>query len=339
MVLVAAWVYATRRATSGSANPAWTGQTMGTTYSIRLAGSRLTAAQLGELKRRVDERLNDINALMSHYRPDSELSQFNASPPDRPFRASPDFARVLQFALEVHRASDGAFDPAIGALVNAWGFGPAGRQVEPPDEQLLAELTARSGARHIRFLDNTTLVRDSDGALLNLGAIAKGFGADAVAAVIRHFGISNFFVEIGGEVVTGGLNPHGRPWRVGIETPRPELLPGESFEVILALSDNAVATSGDYRNFRTDSKGRHFAHILDPRTGHPVDHNVASVTVVAPDCMTADALATAAFVLGPDAGMAFLEAWPGAEGLFLIRTESGAFEKRPTSGFERYVAR
>ncbi len=311
---------------------------MGTTYSIRLAHARLTSRQLSELKRRVDERLEEINRLMSHYRPDSELSRFNAAPAGEPFQLSPDFARVLRFALEVHRASGGAFDPAIGALVNAWGFGPRGRQVEPPDEAGLKDLLAAAGASHIRFLDEATATKDAAGVLLDLSAVAKGFGADAVAEIIRDFGVSNLFVEVGGEVVVHGHNPEGTPWRIGIETPDPALLPGESFECIIALTNGAVATSGDYRNFRTTPEGRRFSHILDPRTGRPVEHPLASVSVIAPDCMTADALATAAFVLGPEAGPEFIENWPGAEAFFIVREADGRFRRIQTSGFSLHLA-
>ena len=338
-VLIGATIYGIYRDTRTRRHHAWSGQTMGTTYSVRLADTPLSPAELSRLKQRITERLEEINRIMSHYRPDSELSRFNAMPAGQPFPLSPDFARVLRFGLKIHRASEGAFDPAMGALINAWGFGPPGRDIEPPDESTLSMLVAQSGARALRLLDDETLVKESKGVLLNLSAVAKGYGADAVAAVIREFGVTNFFVEIGGEVVACGHNPHGQPWRIGVESPRPEMFPGESFEVVLELTNGAVATSGDYRNFRTDAQGRRYAHILDPRTGRPVEHNLASVTVIAPDCMTADALATAAFVMGPQAGATFIEAWPDTEALFLIRADSAKFERKTTSGFLRYIAK
>lgn len=312
---------------------------MGTIYSIRLADANLSPHQLDDLKRRVDTRLDEINRLMSHYRPDSELSRFNNAQAGEVVPISPEFGRVLRKAFEIHERSQSAFDPALGAMINAWGFGPEGRDQPFLSPEDIANMQARSGAQHVRFEKDTAIAKDTDGVQLNLSAIAKGYGVDEVARVIRDFGVSNLFVEIGGEVFATGHNPYGKPWRVGVETPVPGRLPGEAIDTILILTNAAVATSGDYRNFRTDPQGRRIAHILDPRTGYPVTNDVASVSVVAPDCMTADALATAAFVLGVERGTAFIESWPGASALFIVRGSNGAFEHKQTRGFEAFVAK
>jgi thiamine biosynthesis lipoprotein len=338
-VLLAAFFYMSHRAASVIRHPAWSGQTMGTVYSIRLANANLTRAQLEELKQRVDRRLEEINAILSHYRPDSELSRFNAARAGEPVRISSEFVRVLRRALEIHERSDGAFDPALGALINAWGFGPEGREqpwLAPEDVRRMLDV---SGAQRVRLTAGSTIEKTTDGVQLNLSAIAKGFGVDETARVIMDFGVSNLLVEIGGEVFAVGLNPYAKPWRVGVETPTLASLPGEAVEMILALTNGAVATSGDYRNYRTDETGRRFSHLLDPRTGYPVSNNVAAVSVIAPDCMTADALATAVFVLGPEKGLTFLRQYTNVEALLLVRMPDGRFEHRTTPGFEQYTSR
>lgn len=334
-VLAAVTVFTTRREAGRIENPAWTGETMGTTFSIKLAGVTLTLGRLAEIEAAVRKRLAEVNAEMSHYDPDSELSRFNRSPADTPAALSPAFARVIRFALELNRRSDGAFDPALGPLIDLWGFGPAGRTNAAPDEAAIRAALRRTGCRHLRLSDDGRLSKDIPDLRLNLSAVAKGYGVDEAARVIRDFGVSNVFVEIGGEVTAFGRNARGAAWRVGVERPNPDALPGEDVAAVLELSDAAVATSGDYRNFFVDADGRRYTHILDPRTGYPIDHRLASVSVVAGDCMTADGLATTLFVMGPDEGLRFIRTWPGVEALFLVRDDDGTFREIASPGFEK----
>ena len=334
VVLLALFIHLARRDRPGPQNPVWTGQTMGTLYTVRLAGSPLTARQLEALQTDIENCLDEVNRQMSHYRPDSELSRFNRSTSTGPFRVSEPFARVTRFAVELCGRSDGAFDPTLGPLINRWGFGPDGRPDRQPADEEIAALLAITGCGHLRVTDHSELQKDIPGLELNLSAVAKGFGADEVARVVLARGVTNVFVEIGGEVAAFGRNEHGGRWRVGIETPKPDLLPGAAIEAIAEISGNAIATSGDYRNYAEDAAGRRYSHILDPRTGYPIRHNLASVSVVAPDCMTADALATTVFVMGPEDGLRFVESWPGAEAFLLVREPDGTFTPMASSGFE-----
>lgn len=336
-VLIALFIYLTRRDTPGPKHPSWTGKTMGTLYTIKLADSQFTTKQLDAVKSEVDALLRELNRQMSHYQPDSELSQFNRSPSTAPFKVSEPFARVTRFAVELCRRSGGAFDPSIEPLINHWGFGPAGRAENPPTKDEISILLATTGCGHLRVTEANELQKDIPELHLNLSAVAKGFGSDEVARAILARGASNVFVEVGGEVAAFGFNAQGKPWRIGIDTPEPHLLPGESIEAVVQLSGKAIATSGDYRNYVEDEHGNRLSHILDPRTGYPIRHNVASVSVVANDCMTADALATTLFVMGAEDGMRFIEAWADAEALFLIKEADGSFRQAASSGFSQFT--
>ncbi|MBP7829460.1 MAG: FAD:protein FMN transferase [Kiritimatiellae bacterium] len=332
-VIVAFAAVTWRRDPPGPRHPAWTGETMGTLYSIKLADSPLGRRALRELQAELDRCLVEVNRQMSHYQPDSEISRFNRHESGEPFPVSPGFASVVRFALELSRRSGGVFDPTLGPLIDLWGFGAPGRADHLPSDGELAEARQRTGAGRLSVTPDGKLVKAVPGLHLNVSAVAKGYGVDEAARVIRARGISNAFVEIGGEVVAYGHNAEGQKWRIGVDAPRPDALPGQELETILHLSGLAVATSGDYRNFFVDEKGERFTHILDPRTGRPIRHDLASVTVVAPDCMTADGLATTLFVMGAEEGMKWIESWPGIEALFILRESGGRFVCRPTPGF------
>jgi len=310
---------------------ALSGQTMGTTYSIRLAAAPLDRSELRRLQIDVDAALAEVNRQMSTYLPDSEISRFNRAGAGEPVAISPDFQLVVRRALEIAEATDGAFDPTVGALVNLWGFGPDGlRRVAPTPDQTAAA-RAVTGWRHLHLLPDGQLQKDVADLKLDLGAIAKGFGVDRVAALLRERGIQNFLVEIGGETLGVGHNDQDEPWRVGV------LKPDGSTDLqgVARLTDGrAIATSGDYRNFYRDETGELRAHVVDPRTAAPVGPAVASVSVMAGDCLTADALATALFVLGPDEGLPLLaERFPGVEALFLVRDGPTGFAEIATPGF------
>ena len=311
------------------------GRTMGTTYSIRIADPSLDPRALDRLQADIDATLAEVNRQMSTYQPDSEISQFNRAGANEPVAISPDFATVLVHALALADATGGAFDPTVGALVNLWGFGPDGAITQRPDPAQIEAARQTVGFRHLLWMPGGRIAKDIPGLKLDLSAIAKGFGVDQVATLLREKQIENFLVEIGGETLAEGRNAEGVPWRVGVQRPDLDPAAGPTLEGVLHLTGGrAVATSGDYQNFFRDENGQIQAHIIDPRTAAPAQHAVASVSVLAPDCLTADALATALVVLGPDEGLPLLAAaFPGVEALFLLRQPDGSCTEIATPGF------
>jgi thiamine biosynthesis lipoprotein len=268
---------------------------MGTAYMVKIFDP---PAELdADWEQRVDAELRRVNDQMSTYLESSELSRFNASASTDWFGVSEETAMVVAKSLEIHRLSGGAFDVTVAPLVNVWSFGPGKRSLTPPDDATIESLRTKIGSVDLAARLDPPAIRKSRPELtIDLSAIAKGHGVDRVVALLNRLGAANVFVEIGGEVrVTG--DKAGRPWTVGIQKPD---VAGEVVAVAYPLRDRAVATSGDYRNF-FEFDGKRYSHTIDPRTGRPVDHNVASVSVLADDCMTADAWATAFNVLGTDA--------------------------------------
>lgn len=317
-------------------NPVWVGQTMGSFYTVKLAGFDGATLELEKLKVEVDQALVEVNRQMSHYQTNSELSAFNQSQTTAPFKVSADFATVCRFALQLSRTSDGAFDPTLGPLINLWGFGKAGEKRKTPPESEIQRLRQLVGFHHLTATPDGALLKDLPQLQLNLSGITKGFGVDCMARVLHAHGHSNFLVQISGETYASGRNPQGRPWRIGIDTPEPGHLPGERMEAVVALSNRALSTSGDYRKFFVDEQGRRQCHILDPKTGRPVQHVLASVTVLAENTMTADAFTKPLFVLGTDRGLKWIEARTNAAALFIERRPDGTFKIIPSSRFPAY---
>jgi FAD:protein FMN transferase len=311
----------------------WQGRTMGSPYTVKVVGSDLTAAQTEVLRAEVEARLKEVNRQMSHYQADSELSRFNRAPADIPFKVSPEFARVVRFSLEMNRRSHGAFDPTLAPVIDLWGFGEKTDQKAVPPEAELRAAMRTTGCQHLSVTDNDELVKDIPELTINLSAVAKGFGADEMVRVLRAHGLTNIYAAIAGEVRGLGHNPRGTSWQVGITAPLAHWREDDPMAAVISLSDLAISTSGDYQKFFTDAQGRRLCHIIDPRTGWPVQHNVGGVSVVAPDNMTADALSTALFVLGQEAGLRFIESWTNAAALFIVREATGSFRPVPSSRF------
>lgn len=267
------------------------GQTMGTTWSAQVVAPspNLEAALIRSLAQSI--------AALSQWVPESALSRFNRAPVDQWVELDPILTEVLTAALVIGAASGGAFDPAAGNLSELWGFGAAGRRSDIPDEAAVATALAMSGANGIELADNRARrVRD---VALDLSGIGKGHAVDRLAATCCAHGCNDFLIEIGGEFVGAGIRPDGQPWWLELEDPPlVRLAP-----LRIAACDIAVATSGDYSRY-IPAGTRRLGHTLDPRTGRPIDNGVMSVSVIAADCMTADAWATALTVLGPDEGVA-----------------------------------
>ncbi len=306
----------------------FSGAIMGTTYTVKVAAS-LSGEQAKELGQDIQRILSRVDDLMSTYKADSELSRFNRHEKTTPFPLSEETARVFACALEVSRRSKGAFDITVGPLVNAWGFGP--EEVEElPDDVQLKELRERVGFAKLHLNEEeNTVFKDRPDVYCDLSAVAKGFAVDEVARILDDGGISDYMVEVGGEVRTRGRNPQGDFWQIGIYKPHPGVYEPER---VLPLQNKAIATSGGYRNFITRD-GIRYTHILDPRTGKPITHNLASATVVHDSCTWADAYATALMVLGSEEGYEFAVEHDLAV-LLMIHGENDEFVLKATPAFQ-----
>lgn len=313
-------------------NPILQGETMGTTYSITIA-DRVYRGELEELPNLINDQLAELNRQMSTWDPTSEISAFNASGETGPFEIAPEFSGVLKKALTLSRITEGAFDPTLNPLLNVWGFGSLATEQRIPSDSEIEAVRATTGWDKLWFDENNHLWKSNPQLELNLGAIAKGYGVDVIADLLQKLGYENWFVEIGGEVLVRGNNPKGQPWRVGIQYPTTNPMDGR-LQGIVSITDDAVATSGDYRNF-IEKDGVVYSHILDPRSGRTVLSDTAGVTVIARNCMTADGIATALFVMGPIDGLAWVNDRTGVEAMFLVRGKDGEISEYLSSGFKK----
>lgn len=315
----------------------WQGRTMGSPYVVRIVDGGLTKSDVVALKLEIEKALVEVNRQMSNYQPDSELSRFNRAPAGVAFKVSPDFAKVVRFALETSRFSDGAFDPTLGPLVNLWGFGEKTNDHVVPDETTLRSAMAKVGWKHLQVGEANTLIKDAPEIALDLGGVAKGHGVDLMIEILQSRGLKNLYASIAGEVRVTGHNPRGTKWVLGINMPVDHWRDDKPMAAMVSISGQALSTSGDYQKFFMDASGRRRSHIIDPRTGSPVDHGVASVTIVGPDSMTADGLSTSLFVLGPAEGMKKIESREDAAALFILREKDGSFRQLASSRFEKFT--
>ncbi|SFW38751.1 thiamine biosynthesis lipoprotein [Luteibacter sp. UNCMF366Tsu5.1] len=308
------------------------GETMGTTWSANVVlpeGANGAAIQQG-----IQAELDTVVAQMSTYDDASDLSRFNRAPAGTWHTLPPEFFAVLRHALALARDTGGAYDPTVGPLVNLWGFGPGERRRETPSAAALNAARARVGWQRIRLDEATQSAFQPGGVYVDLSSVAKGFGVDQVAAFLDRAGASAYLVEVGGELRAHGRKPDGSPWRVGVE--RPGAAAGavqrqDELERVVVLDEKTIATSGDYRHFFEDG-GRFFSHHIDPRTGTPVAHRVASVSIVADDGLHADPLGTAMMVLGPEQGLAYAKRH-GIAVLFILHGDDGRLEERMSPAF------
>ena len=271
---------------------------------------------------------------MSTYREKSEISRFNRfHEVGVNFPISIDFRNVMTVGQNIYELSDGAWDATIGPLVKLWGFYKPGTNSNVPEAKDIRAILPNIGFHHVLIGSGTFLVKSRPRVTLDLASIAKGYGVDQVADLLKSQGIKSALVEIGGEVFAYGLKMDGSPWTIGINTPRKDS-PLDSVYKAVPLTDGALATSGDYRRF-FEAGGTYFSHILDPRTGYPVNNGVVSVSVLADNCTLADGLATAMMVMGPEKGLQMIERLKGAECLIIVHDKTGRLIDLYSSGFPK----
>lgn len=304
------------------------GPTMGSSYTVKVAGARLGAAGETAVRDAAHAALEAVDATMSAHRADSELSRFNAQLSELPHALSADTFAVFALAREVSAATGGAFDVTVAPAVDAWGFGPGRRERVVAAAEIDA-LEARVGWRMLALDGERRTVAKARGDLrADLSGIAKGYGVDRAALALDALGIGDYMVEAGGEVRTRGHNAEGRPWQIAIE--RPDAVPQRAHWVV-PLGGQSMATSGDYRIY-FERGGQRYCHEIDPSTRAPIRNGLASVSVVAADCAYADAMATALIVLGAERGLALAEQ-RGIAAHFILRGADGSFGDQQTSAF------
>ena len=298
------------------------GRTMGTSYSVKLSPAP-DERERAALQRQVEQRLQVINQQMSTYLPDSDLMRFNRTG-TTDWQAQPAaLVTLVEQANRVSELSDGQYDITVGPLVDLWGFGSSGGRDSPPTQQEIDTLLSQVGYQHLQTrLDPPALRKTVADLQVDLSSIAKGWAVDQIAELLRAKGFENFLVEIGGEVLARGEKSSGKPWRIAIEQPSFE---SRAIQRVIELRNMAMATSGDYRNFFTDG-GQIYSHTIDPGTGQSVQHRLASVTVLADNCTTADAWATALMALGDQRAPRRADEL-GLSALFIIRATNGVLEQ------------
>jgi len=308
----------------------FSGRTMGTTYHIKVVTGIFSHAT--GLQKKIDARLEEINKSMSTFRKDSEISRFNLiKHAGEKFVISNDFYNVMVVAKVLYEITGGAWDGTVKPLVDLWGFGNGKIRHTPPEKSKIEALLSEVGFDNIEISTDHYLIKKKALLSLDLASIAKGYGVDQVAALIRDNGIYDFLVEIGGEVFASGYRKDGNKWRVGINKPQ-ENAPLNQVYKVIDIHDKGFATSGDYRNF-FEVKHKRFSHIIDPRTGYPVDNGVVSVSILADTCTFADGLATAIMVLGDKKGIDLVNHLDNTECFIVTQNKNGALIDHYSKGF------
>lgn len=282
------------------------------------------------LDQKILKKLNEFNHSLSTYDPGSVISRVNQN--DSTVRLDKYFTTVFNRSTEISDLTGGTFDITVAPLVNAWGFGFAGKK--EMNQSRIDSLLALTGYRKVH-LEDGRVVKEDPRIMLDCSAIAKGYGVDVVSEYLELLGVKDYLVEIGGEMRCKGLNPKGKMWRVGIDKPLESLITRKIQEVV-QVTDMAIATSGNYRRFYIEN-GVKYAHTIDPSTGYPARSNLLSATVMADDCMTADAFATAFMVMGLDRAIRLSDSLSGIEVFFIYGDENGDFKEYASSGMRSRI--
>jgi len=305
------------------------GSTMGTTYSIKIVNSYSSLLK-ENFQMKIDSLLYKVNMQMSTYIKDSEISLFNSFADTNWFSVSGELAQLIHYANEVAANTNYTYDITIGPVVNLWGFGPNTNSVEIPSDERILQTKKLTGIDKI-IVDTASskIKKTKPDIYCDLSSIAKGYGVDKVGLMLEEHGFNDYMVEIGGEVRTKGRNSKNGNWKIGISSPN-----SNGLQKVVSISGVSVATSGDYLNY-FENEGVRYSHLIDPRIGKPITHNLASVTVIADECSTADAFATAINVLGPDDGYKF--ALENKLPIFMIVRKKNNFVEKMTPQFEKFI--
>lgn len=280
----------------------------------------------------IEQIMMQLDISLSTFNPKSTISKINQN---LPVRVDPLFKKCFKKGMKVSRLTEGAFDMTIAPLVNAYGFGFKNK--ETVTQPLIDNLMDNVGFQKVKLRWNRVIKQNPE-TMLDASAIAKGLAVDLVAKFLSSKGCKNYMVEIGGEIAARGVNQHNKTWRVGISKPVDDRNPsGQDFQDVVSLSGKSLATSGNYRNFYIEGDKK-YSHTIDPKTGYPVQHSLLSATVLADDCMTADAYATAFLVLGIEESMKIIENTRGLEGYFIYSGDAGDYRVICSKGFEKYLS-
>ena len=305
------------------------GKTMGTTYTVKVVDTQKHISDL-QLHQHINDLLATINQSMSTYIPNSELSQFNQYKSVEPVKISVALQTVISESLRLGELTQGKLDITVGPLVNLWGFGPDFHLDKAPTEEILALTRQNVGLQYL-MLEDDTLRKTNPDLYVDLSTTAKGYAVDQVAELISTHGIDNYLVEIGGEMRLKGFKATGELWHIAIEKP---ITKERVVHQIIVPKDNALATSGEYRNY-FEENGQRFSHIIDPDTGKPINHKLVSVTVIHPSSMTADGLATAMMVMGEEQAYQFAQQNDIAA--YIISKTDDGFKEQVTVKFTQYL--
>jgi FAD:protein FMN transferase len=297
------------------------GATMGSAWSVTIAG-RLPAPP-SVLLAGVQAQFDAVNRALSTWQPDSALSRFNENDSGEWVDIDPELAEVMSYGLGLAAGSDGAYDLTVGPLVNLWGFGPDPKRADAPEPAAIEAARARVGWSQVEVDLARHRARKAPGVRIDLSSLGKGRGVDRVADYLDSQGVTNYLIDLSGKLRARGVNASRRPWRVAVEQPAADDPSGapRTVPALVELRNNSIATSGDYRKY-FETGGKHFSHIIDPRTGWPVTHGTLSATAIAKTCMEADALATVYMVMAPDAALRLANAGR-VPALWISRAGSG----------------
>lgn len=303
------------------------GLIFGTVYNI-------TYQYDGDLKAEIDEELKRFDGSLSPFNDTATITRINRNEDIVPDTF---FTNVFRRSMEISKETNGAFDITVAPLANAWGFGF--KKGAFPDSTMIDSLLEITGYTKVVLSEEGKVVKQDERMMLSCSAVAKGYAVDVIAQFLAKKSITNFMVDIGGEIVARGENPKKELWRIGINKPVDDSLSiNQELQTVLNVTDVGIATSGNYRNFYYRD-GKKYAHTIDPRTGYPVQHNILSATVVAKDCMSADAYATAFMVMGLEEAERFANAHPDIDACFIYTDGNGELQTYYTKGMERFITK
>lgn len=300
---------------------------MGTSYQITIA---MDSDKKEALQSSIDKKLAQINQLMSTYIEDSELSVFNQTKTKNCLELSEETIYVIKSANEVSKKTAGKFDITLAPLIEIWGFDKKQTNNKIPEQKAIQKLLSQIGYQKIQ-IQSHCIAKQNPSLSVNLSAIAKGYAVDQIAEIISRNGYSNYLVEIGGEIANSGVNARGLPWRIAIESAATDK---RSLQRSISPKGMGIATSGDYRNY-FEKDGQRFSHTIDPTTGYPINHRLASVTVLHKETMLADAFATAMMVMGPEASLKFAN--KNQLAIFMLVKNGDTFNEVYSQAFDPFI--